>query len=92
MKFSIKKDVILRELQLLQGIVEKRNTMPILANILINVSEDDIELIGTDLEVGIRTHFPAMIEETGAITISGKKVFEIVRSLTEAQEIVFKEG
>jgi len=92
MKFSIKKDVILRELQLLQGIVEKRNTMPILANILINVSEDDIELIGTDLEVGIRTHFPAMIEETGAITISGKKVFEIVRSLTEDQEIVFTEG
>jgi len=92
MKFSIKKDVILRELQLLQGIVEKKNTMPILANILINVSEDDIELIGTDLEVGIRTHFPAMIEETGAITISGKKVFEIVRSLTEDQEIVFKEG
>lgn len=92
MKFSIKKDVILRELQLLQGIVEKKNTMPILANILINVSEDDIELIGTDLEVGIRTHFPAMIEETGAITISGKKVFEIVRSLTEDQEIVFTEG
>lgn len=92
MKFSIKKDVILRELQLLQGIVEKRNTMPILANILITVSEDDIELIGTDLEVGIRTHFPAMIEETGAITISGKKVFEIVRSLTEDQEIVFTEG
>lgn len=92
MKFSIKKDVILRELQLLQGIVEKKNTMPILANILINVSEDDIELIGTDLEVGIRTHFPATIEETGAITISGKKVFEIVRSLTEDQEIVFTEG
>lgn len=92
MKFSIKKDVVLRELQLLQGIVEKKNTMPILANLLINVSEEDIELIGTDLEVGIRTHFPAKIEETGAITISGKKVFEIVRSLTEDQEIVFTEG
>lgn len=91
MKFSINRDDILRELQLLQGIVEKRNTMPILANILINATENEVELIGTDLEVGLKTHFPAQIEKTGSITISGKKVFEIVRSLAEEQNVLFNE-
>jgi len=91
MKFSINRDDILRELQLLQGIVEKRNTMPILANILINATENEVELIGTDLEVGLKTHFPAQIEKTGSITISGKKVFEIVRSLAEEQHVLFNE-
>lgn len=92
MKFSISKEDILKELQLLQGIVEKRNTMPILANILINASKDEIELTGTDLEVGLRTRFPAQIEEEGSITISGKKIFEIVKSLPGAQTISFKEA
>ncbi|UCC39392.1 MAG: DNA polymerase III subunit beta [Candidatus Aminicenantes bacterium] len=92
MKFSTSKEGILEELQLLQGIVEKRNTMPILANILINVSKDEIELTGTDLEVGLRTHFPAKIEEEGSITISGKKLFEIVKSLPDEQNISFKEA
>jgi DNA polymerase-3 subunit beta len=91
MKFSIDKEDILRELQLLQGIVEKRSTMPILANILINASEKEIELTGTDLEVGLKTHFPAYIEEKGAVTVSGKKIFEIIRSLVGGQKVIFKE-
>jgi DNA polymerase-3 subunit beta len=87
MKFSLPKESFLDELQLLQGIVEKRNTMPILANILMNVSASEIELTGTDLEVGLRTHCPASIEEPGAITINGKKIFEIVKSLPEGQVV-----
>lgn len=83
MKFSVNKEDILRELQLFQGIVEKRNTMPILANILMNVSEKEVELIGTDLEVGLKSHFSAQVQETGSISVSGKKIFEIVRSLAE---------
>lgn len=92
MKFSIKKQDILEELQLLQGIVEKRNTLPILANILINVTEEEVEMIGTDLEVGLKTHFPAQVEETGSVTVSGKKLFEIVKSLTEGKNVTFKES
>jgi len=92
MKFSIKKQDILEELQLLQGIVEKRNTLPILANILINVTEEEVEMIGTDLEVGLKTHFPAKVEETGSVTVSGKKLFEIVKSLTEGKNVTFKES
>lgn len=90
MRFSTAKEDILSELQLLQGIVEKRNTMPILANILINATGDVLELTGTDLEVGMKTHFQAKVEEEGAITVSGKKLFEIVRSLAGENEVVFE--
>jgi DNA polymerase-3 subunit beta len=92
MKFSVIKETILDELQLLQGIVEKRNTMPILANILMSVRPDRVELTGTDLEVGLKTHFEAEIQEEGTITISGKKIFEIVKSLPDGQNISFKEN
>jgi len=90
MKFSVMKENILEELQLLQGIVEKRNTMPILANILIQTSEDEVWIAGTDLEVGLKTHFGADIAEQGAVTVSGKKIFEIVKSLPDGKPVTFK--
>lgn len=92
MKFSVTKETVLDELQLLQGIVEKRNTMPILANILIQVSDDRVEMTGTDLEVGLKTHFPAGVEGKGGVTVSGKKIFEIVKSLPDGKTIVFEEN
>ncbi len=92
MRFSVIKETILDELQLLQGIVEKRSTMPILANILMNVGEGRVELTGTDLEVGLRTHFEAETEEPGIITVSGKKMFEIVKSLADKGVIGFTEN
>ncbi|MDD8025262.1 MAG: DNA polymerase III subunit beta [Acidobacteriota bacterium] len=91
MQFTIRKEAILDELQMLQGIVEKRNTMPILANVLIQASEGTVELTGTDLEVGLRTHAEAQVEEPGAVTISGKKIFEIVKSLPDGEAVTFKE-
>jgi DNA polymerase III subunit beta len=91
MKFSVTKEILGEELQLLQGIVEKRNTMPILANILIQASGSTVELTGTDLEVGLKTHFEADIQEPGAITVSGKKIFEIVKSLPDGKPVHFKE-
>ena len=92
MKYSVSRNQILEELQLLQGIVEKRNTMPILANILMDVQADRVELLGTDLEVGLRTSFEARVEEPGSVTVSGKKIFEIVKSLPEQCEINFREN
>lgn len=92
MKFNVSKEVILDELQILQGIVEKRNTMPILANVLLNVTEKEVEITGTDLEVGMKTHFPAEIEEMGTVTVSGKKLFEIAKSLPDKQMVTFREN
>ena len=91
MRFSTKKEDILNELQLLQGIVEKRTTMPILANILVDASKDRVNLIGTDLEVGLKTYFKANVEEEGSITLSGKKIFEIVKSVPDGKDITFNE-
>jgi DNA polymerase-3 subunit beta len=91
MKFALSKENLLDELQLLQGIVEKRNTMPILANILMNASESEVELTGTDLEVGLRTHFSASVETPGAITINGKKIFEIVKSLPADRQVMIEQ-
>jgi len=92
MKLTVSKNQILEELQLLQGIVEKRNTMPILANILMDVRAGRMELTGTDLEVGLRTSCEARVEEEGAVTVSGKKIFEIVKSLPEQCEITIREN
>jgi DNA polymerase III subunit beta len=91
MKFTVTKEQVLEELQLIQGIVEKRNTMPILANVLIQAGTSEVEMTGTDLEVGLRTHFEAAIEEPGAVTVSGKKLFEIVKSLPDGQPVTFRE-
>jgi DNA polymerase-3 subunit beta len=55
------------------------------------VSEKEVELTGTDLEVGLRTHFAAEIQKPGAITVNGKKIFEIVKSLPEGQGVTVEQ-
>lgn len=83
MKFTIEKEVFLKGLAKVQGIVERKNTIPVLANVLIEAKEGEICLTATDLEVGMRAFYPAQIEEPGRITVSAKKIFEIVRELPE---------
>lgn len=92
MNFSVNRKDVIGDLQILHGIVEKRNTMPILANILVEAADEQVNLTGTDLEVGLKTYFPASIKEPGSVTVSGKKLFEIVKSLPEDQTIEFKES
>ena len=92
MEINVRKADLLRELQLLQGIVERKNTIPILANVLIEAHEDgSLQLLATDLEVGLRTRCPATVARAGALTIPAKKLFEIVRALPET-EVAIKEG
>ncbi len=83
MELSLRKSDLLRELQLLQGIVERKSTIPILANVLIQAEDGSVELLATDLEVGLRSHCPASISEKGCLTLPAKKLYEIVRALPE---------
>jgi DNA polymerase-3 subunit beta len=87
MKLSIAKSEFLRGLGRIQSIVEKRNSMPILANTLIEAPEKGKEaklhLAATDLEVGIRSLHPANVKATGGLTVSAKKLFEIIRELPD---------
>jgi len=84
MELSVRKNDLLRELQLFQGIVERKNTIPILANVLIKANGGgDIQLSATDLEVGLRSRCPAAIVKAGSLTIPAKKLYEIVRALPD---------
>lgn len=87
MKLSITKSEFLRGLGRIQSIVEKRNSMPILANTLIEApvkgKEGLLHLAATDLEVGIRSQHAADVSEAGGLTVSAKKLFEIVRELPD---------
>ena len=78
-KFTIEKNTFLEALNSLQSITAKKGTMAILANILLQVKDDCVEMVGTDLEVGIKRTVAAEIFSPGSITLPSKKLFEIVR-------------
>ena len=68
MELVVRKADLLRELQLFQGIVERKNTIPILANVLIEADGDEVKLLATDLEVGLRSKCPASVAKAGSLT------------------------
>lgn len=81
MKFTIGKPDFIKVLQRIQGIVEKRNTMPILANVLLDASKGKVTIMATDLEVFIRDSAQAGVSEEGSVTVNARKVFEIAKEL-----------
>ena len=83
MKVQIHRSELLAGLQRVQGVVEKRNTMPVLANILLEAKKGQLTLFGTDLEIGIKDTHPAEVSEEGGITVSGRKLFEITREIPD---------
>ena len=83
MELVVRKNDLLRELQLFQGIVERKNTIPILANVLFEAREDEVQMLATDLEVGLRSRCAASVSKTGALTLPAKKLYEIVKALPE---------
>jgi DNA polymerase III subunit beta len=83
MELVVRKNDLLRELQLFQGIVERKNTIPILANVLMEAKGDQVSFLATDLEVGLRSKCAATVTKAGSLTLPAKKFFEIVKSLPE---------
>lgn len=81
MKFTIAKADFIKVLQRIQGIVEKRNTMPILANVLLDASDGKITIMATDLEVFIKDSSTAKITEESSVTVNARKLFEIAKEL-----------
>jgi DNA polymerase-3 subunit beta len=84
MEVAVDRDAFLKGLQMVQNIVEPRQTLPILANVLLETDGDTIRLTATDLEVGARVTVPARVAAKGAVTISARKLAEIVRELPAA--------
>ncbi len=84
MQFTIKQSVLKEELGYIQGVVERKTTIPVLSNILIeSIGEGTIRIVGTDLDVTIRCDADADIKTPGAMCIQARKLFDIVRNLGE---------
>ena len=89
MEFSVKRSDLLDELELTQGVVERKTTIPILSNLLVEAKGSRLTITATDLELSIRTSCDAKVKKEGAGTIPAKKLFELLRLLPE-DEIKFK--
>ena len=81
MKVRMGRDELLTGLQRVQGVVEKRNTMPVLANILFEAKSEGAEIVATDLEIGMRGLYKATVLDAGGVTVSARKLYEIVKEL-----------
>jgi len=93
MQFVVSKQDIQRELGFVQGVVEKKNTIPVLSNILIeSVGDHTLRLTGTDLEATIRCEMEADISIQGKICVQARKLFEIARLLPDAPVTFKKEA
>ncbi|MGA8234558.1 MAG: DNA polymerase III subunit beta, partial [Candidatus Acidiferrales bacterium] len=89
MEFSVKKFDLQEELELTQGVVERKTTIPILSNILVEATGSRLTITATDLELSIRTSCEAKVKTEGSGTIPAKKLLELVRLLPD-EEIRFK--
>ena len=85
MEFTVSRADLVRELNLSQGVVEKKTTIPILSNVLIETDGDRIVLTATDLELGIRCSCPAKVKKAGAGTIPARRLLDYVRLLPEGE-------
>jgi DNA polymerase III subunit beta len=89
MEVTVRREDLVRGLHLVQGVVERRNTLPILANVLIEPAAEGIALTATDMEVGLRGLITAQVKKKGTVTLNARKLYEITREVT-AEEVVLK--
>src|SRR4051794_5103394 len=91
MEFIVRKFDLLQELTLIQGVVERKTTIPILANVLVRAEAGELGIIATDLEIGLKSMCPIKMTTPGAVTLPAKRLYEIVRALPD-KEIKVKRG
>jgi DNA polymerase-3 subunit beta len=84
MDVVLDRDAFLKGLQMVHNIVEPRQTLPILANVMLETETDAVRVTATDLEVGARVSIPAKVAKGGTITVAARKLSEIVRELPAA--------
>ena len=87
MKFTVQREQLLRPLQLVTGVVERRQTLPVLANLLVKAEAGALELTGTDLEVELVATCEATVDQDGIATLPARKLADIWRSLPDQAEV-----
>jgi len=90
MEIKIDRDILLRGISRIQGILEKRSHMPILSTVLLTAKENDLEISATDLEISFQDSYPVETVKSGSVTISGKKLLDITRE-TDSKKIYILE-
>ena len=90
MKLSIDRNAILEPLQKILGAIEKRQTMPALAHVLVDCSTDGIVMTATDLEITLVASFQHPVDEPGSIAIPARKLFDICKALPDPSQITLK--
>src|SRR5256885_7578657 len=83
MELTVAKADLQKELQLCQGVVEKRSTIPILSNVLLKAADGNLQIAATDLDVTILSSCAAKITTPGGVTIEAKRLFDVIRSLPD---------
>ena len=89
MKFTSERERILSPLQAVIGVVERRQTMPILANVLVAVKNGRLSVTATDLEVELVAGADVTVHSAGSITVPGRKLLDIVRALPDQAQVSF---
>lgn len=92
MELKLQKNRVLQELSVLQGVVERRTTIPILSNILIETADSRLKMVATDLDMTIMTSCPATVEGQGRLTLESRVFQELVRNLPEDEFVIREEG
>ncbi len=87
MEFTVNREILLPALGKVTGIIERRQTLPILSNLHLVASDNQVTLTGSDLEIEVKTALPVALEAAGEITLPARKLVDICRSLTEGSEI-----
>ena len=85
MRVTVERDELLTALHRVQGIVEKRNTMPSLANVLLEAKPEGLDISATDLELGMRGLYKATVEEPGSVTFPARKLYEILKEIKDPE-------
>ena len=89
MKFIVTKPVIFKTLTHLQSIVNKKNTLPILSNILIEADQNSLILTSTDMDISIREIINCNVIESGSTTLNAQIIYDIIKKLPETSEVEF---
>ncbi len=87
MKFSIQREALLAPISQVIGVVERRQTLPVLANFLLEGQGGELKISGTDMEVEMVARTPAEVDESGAVTVPARKLVDICRALPEGVTI-----
>ena len=90
MQFDINRDLLLKSLNFVQGVVEKKNTLPILSNVLLNLKKNKLEIVATDLDIVFYDEITELnVIEEGNTTTSANVLFDILRKIPAGTKINF---